>query len=129
MRYMYLAVHRTGCITCNRSIVLMYKLGSIHWTSIKKPLLLIWWGFLFQYKTFQELIRISEMRRRRGRIIYNPTSGKELFRAKLPDILQIFEQGGFETSCYATQRMGDGIHAAREASLHEFDLVVAAGGD
>ena len=39
---------------------------------------------------------------KRARIIYNPTSGRELFKKSLPEVLQKLEQAGYETSCHAT---------------------------
>ncbi|UOF92252.1 diacylglycerol kinase [Fodinisporobacter ferrooxydans] len=69
------------------------------------------------------------MERKRARIIYNPSSGKEILRNHLPDMLDILENGGFETSCHATKGSEDTMEAARQASFHQFDLVVAAGGD
>jgi len=66
---------------------------------------------------------------KRARIIYNPTSGREIFKKKLPDVLQLFEQTGYETSCHATTGAGDATIAAREACDRKFDLVVACGGD
>jgi len=65
----------------------------------------------------------------RARIIYNPTSGREAFKKHLPDVLQKFEQAGYETSCHATTCEGDAIEAARKAAERGFDLIVAAGGD
>ncbi|KKB74139.1 MULTISPECIES: diacylglycerol kinase [Bacillus] len=66
---------------------------------------------------------------KRARIIYNPTSGREIFKKNLPQVLQKFEQAGFETSCHATTGEGDAVQAARSAAEREFDLIVAAGGD
>jgi diacylglycerol kinase (ATP) len=66
---------------------------------------------------------------KRARIIYNPTSGRELFKKHLPEVLQKFEQAGFETSCHATTCEGDAIQAAKVACERGFDLIVAAGGD
>lgn len=66
---------------------------------------------------------------RRARLIYNPTSGREEMRRRLPDILQRLERGGFETSTHATTGVGDAIRAAREAVDRRFDLIIAAGGD
>lgn len=66
---------------------------------------------------------------KRARIIYNPTSGREKMQKNLPEILDILEKGGYETSAYATQEKGDGIEAAKLAAEREFDLVIAAGGD
>lgn len=66
---------------------------------------------------------------KRARIIYNPTSGRELFKKNLAQVLQKFEQAGYETSTHATTCAGDATHAAKEAALREFDLIVAAGGD
>ncbi|MYL55525.1 diacylglycerol kinase [Pontibacillus yanchengensis] len=66
---------------------------------------------------------------KRARIIYNPTSGREAVRRELPEILQRFEQAGYETSTHATVGEGDATKAARLAVERSFDLVVAAGGD
>lgn len=65
----------------------------------------------------------------RARLIYNPTSGREEIRRKLPDILQRLEQGGIETSTHATRGEGDATAAAAEAADRGFDIVIAAGGD
>lgn len=43
--------------------------------------------------------------RKRARIIYNPTSGKELFKRVLPDALIKLEKAGYETSAYATEKL------------------------
>lgn len=67
--------------------------------------------------------------RKRARIIYNPTSGRELFKRALPDVLIKLEDAGYETSAYATKAAGDAINAARFAVEERFDLVIAAGGD
>jgi diacylglycerol kinase (ATP) len=67
--------------------------------------------------------------RKRARLIYNPTSGREEMRRRLPDILQRLEQGGYESSCHATTAKHDATHAARAAVEAGFDIVIAAGGD
>ncbi|MDA7026768.1 diacylglycerol kinase [Bacillus sp. CLL-7-23] len=66
---------------------------------------------------------------KRARIIYNPTSGRELFKKNLPKVLQKFEQAGYETSCHATTSEGDAVKAAKNAAERQFDLIIAAGGD
>ena len=66
---------------------------------------------------------------KRARIIYNPTSGREAIRKNLPDVLEILENAGYETSAHATTGEGDAIEAARLAVERRYDLVVAAGGD
>ncbi|KGX88223.1 diacylglycerol kinase [Pontibacillus litoralis] len=66
---------------------------------------------------------------KRARIIYNPTSGREAVRRELPEVLQRFEQAGYETSTHATTGEGDATKAAQLAAQRNFDLVVAAGGD
>ncbi|MCM3706212.1 MULTISPECIES: diacylglycerol kinase [Cytobacillus] len=66
---------------------------------------------------------------KRARIIYNPTSGREIFKRHLAEVLQKLERAGYETSCHATTCEGDAIKAARTAVERRFDLVVAAGGD
>jgi len=69
------------------------------------------------------------MSKKRARLIYNPTSGREEMRRRLPDILQKLEQGGIETSCHATICEGDATAAAAEAADGDYDLIIAAGGD
>ncbi|GKT03134.1 diacylglycerol kinase [Furfurilactobacillus entadae] len=66
----------------------------------------------------------------RARVIYNPTSGREALKRDLIDILNVFEQAGYETSAYATTPEPDSAkNEARRAAEEGFDLVVAAGGD
>ncbi|MEM1503528.1 diacylglycerol kinase [Domibacillus sp. 8LH] len=66
---------------------------------------------------------------KRARIIYNPTSGRELFRKHLPEALEKLERAGYETSAHATTGEGDATEAARIATERKFDVVIAAGGD
>lgn len=66
---------------------------------------------------------------KRARIIYNPTSGREAFKKRLPEVLERFEVAGYETSCHATTCEGDATIAARDAVKRGFDIIVAVGGD
>lgn len=66
---------------------------------------------------------------KRARLIYNPTSGRELMKRNLPYILERLEGAGYETSCHATKGVGDATTSARNAVQRGFDLVIAAGGD
>lgn len=66
---------------------------------------------------------------KKARIIYNPTSGRELAKKNIAYILDRLEDAGYEASAYATKREEDATKAARKAVKRKFDLVVAAGGD
>ncbi|WP_058306151.1 diacylglycerol kinase [Gracilibacillus massiliensis] len=66
---------------------------------------------------------------KRARIIYNPTSGRELFKKELPEVLRRFEEAGYETSAHATTCEGDAVDAAKYAVEYKFELIIAAGGD
>ncbi|OAH53246.1 MULTISPECIES: diacylglycerol kinase [Bacillaceae] len=66
---------------------------------------------------------------KKARIIYNPTSGREVFRKHLPETLEKLERAGYETSAHATTGEGDATKAARLAAERGFDTVIAAGGD
>ena len=66
---------------------------------------------------------------KRARIIYNPTSGREIFRKELPKVLKRLEEAGYETSAHATRGEGDATYAAKIAVERQYDLVVIAGGD
>jgi len=66
---------------------------------------------------------------KRARIIYNPTSGREIFKKNLPEVLETLEIAGYETSCHATTREGDATEAAKKAVENGFDIIIASGGD
>ncbi|MFC7393450.1 diacylglycerol kinase [Scopulibacillus cellulosilyticus] len=66
---------------------------------------------------------------KRARLIYNPTSGRELMKKNLPYILNRLERAGYETSTHATSCAGDATTGARKAVERGYDLVIAAGGD
>jgi len=67
---------------------------------------------------------------KRARLIYNPTSGREEMRRRLPDILQKLDEAGIEVTCHATTGEGDAT-AEVERSLQRggYDMLIAAGGD
>ncbi|HZK47234.1 MAG TPA: diacylglycerol kinase [Atopostipes sp.] len=68
--------------------------------------------------------------RKRARIIYNPSSGREVIKKDLPDILAVYEDAGYETSAFQTTP--EPLSAQKEAarcSEDGIDLIVAAGGD
>ena len=66
---------------------------------------------------------------KRARIIYNPTSGREIFRKHLPEVLEKLEIAGYEASCHATTCAGDATVAAKIAVERGFDVIIAVGGD
>ncbi|KAA8446849.1 diacylglycerol kinase [Weissella paramesenteroides] len=67
---------------------------------------------------------------KRARIIYNPTSGREAIRRDLVDILDVYEEAGYETSAFATTpEPNSAMTEAKRAAEAGFDLLVAAGGD
>src|SRR5699024_6774919 len=80
-------------------------------------------------KSFLLFLKVGGIRLKRARIIYNPTSGKELIKKELPTVLERFEIAGYETSAHATTREGDAIEAAKTAVQREFEIVVVAWGD
>ncbi|QAR37299.1 diacylglycerol kinase [Lactiplantibacillus plantarum] len=68
--------------------------------------------------------------RKRARLIYNPTSGREALAHDLVEILGIFEQAGYETSAFATTPApNSAADEARRCAKDGFELIVAAGGD
>ncbi|MGD9678979.1 MAG: diacylglycerol kinase [Vulcanibacillus sp.] len=66
---------------------------------------------------------------KRARLIYNPTSGREEIKKHLPEILEILESYGLETSCYQTKGKGDAVKGAIDAANRGFDVIISAGGD
>lgn len=68
--------------------------------------------------------------RKRARLIYNPTSGQEIMKKNVAEVLDILEGFGYETSAFQTTPEPDSAkHEAKRAGLAGFDLVIAAGGD
>lgn len=67
--------------------------------------------------------------RRRARLIYNPTAGRELVEKNLPKLLNRLEKAGYETSCIATEKSWSAAKEAALAAKNQFDVVIAAGGD
>lgn len=65
----------------------------------------------------------------RARVIYNPTSGRELIPKRMMDILRILEEAGYEASCKATEGKGSASIEAEKACASGVDVVIAAGGD
>ncbi|HEL2110462.1 TPA: diacylglycerol kinase family lipid kinase [Streptococcus suis] len=67
---------------------------------------------------------------KRARLIYNPTSGQEIMKKNVADVLEILESYGYETSAFQTTAAKDSAkNEARRAAEAGFDLVIAAGGD
>ncbi|MDN6161170.1 MAG: diacylglycerol kinase [Atopostipes sp.] len=67
---------------------------------------------------------------KRARVIYNPSAGRELVKEDLPEILNVYEEAGYETSAFQTTP--EPLSAQKEAARAceaGYDLVVAAGGD
>lgn len=68
--------------------------------------------------------------RKRARVIYNPSSGREALKKDLIDILDVFELAGYETSAFATTPAPNSARdEANRAARDGFELIVAAGGD
>ncbi len=69
-------------------------------------------------------------KRKRARLIYNPTSGQEIMKKNVAEVLHIFEGYGYDTSAFQTTPKPDSAkNEAKRAALDGFDLIIAAGGD
>lgn len=67
---------------------------------------------------------------KRARVIYNPRSGRETFKKLLPEILEVYEAAGYETSTFqTTAEPFSALKEAERCAAERFDLIVAAGGD
>lgn len=64
----------------------------------------------------------------RALFVYNPKAGKAAIRSKLSDILELLEQGGYETLVRPTTKRGDACDYVKNCSP-ETELVVCSGGD
>ena len=67
---------------------------------------------------------------KRARLIYNPTSGQEIIKKNIAEVLDVLEDVGYETSAYqTTPEPFSAQKEAERAAKAGFDLIVAAGGD
>lgn len=68
--------------------------------------------------------------RKRARLIYNPTSGQEIIKKNIAEVLDVLEDVGYETSAYqTTPEPLSAQNEAERATKAGFDLIIAAGGD
>lgn len=69
-------------------------------------------------------------KRKKARLIYNPTSGQEIMKKHVAEVLNILENFGYETSAFQTTADKDSAkNEAARVAKQGFDLIVAAGGD
>lgn len=69
-------------------------------------------------------------KQKKARLIYNPTSGQEIMKKNVADVLDILEGFGYETSAFQTTPTKNSARdEAARAAQAGFDLIVAAGGD
>ncbi|AND79624.1 diacylglycerol kinase family lipid kinase [Streptococcus pantholopis] len=69
-------------------------------------------------------------KQKKARLIYNPTSGQEIMKKNVVEVLHILEGFGYEASAFQTTPGKDSAKKeARRAAEAGFDLIVAAGGD
>lgn len=67
---------------------------------------------------------------KRARVIYNPTSGQEIMKKHIGEVLHILEGFGYEASAFqTTAEEHSARNEAERAAKVDFDLIVAAGGD
>jgi len=67
---------------------------------------------------------------KRARVIYNPSAGREAVKRVLPDILEVYENVGYETSAFqTTPEPLSAQHEAARCCEDGYDLIVVAGGD
>ncbi len=69
------------------------------------------------------------MKKRRMLLVYNPKAGKGKIKSSLSDVIEIFVQGGFEVTVYATGKHGDATELVESREKGRYDLVVCCGGD
>ncbi|MBQ7943035.1 MAG: diacylglycerol kinase family lipid kinase [Lachnospiraceae bacterium] len=69
------------------------------------------------------------MKKKKMLFVYNPRAGKGQIRTKLSDIIEIFVQGGYEVTTYATGKQGDAIEIVADREKGRYDVVACCGGD
>ena len=71
-----------------------------------------------------------EKTKKRARLIYNPTSGQEIMKKNVGEVLNILEGYGYEASAFqTTPEPNSARNEAKRVAQDHFDLVIAAGGD
>lgn len=65
----------------------------------------------------------------RAQIIYNPTSGKELFQTQLYKVIEALSKKGYTVEVYPTKCAKDATEIASRASENGISLLAVSGGD
>ena len=64
---------------------------------------------------------------KKARLIYNPTSGQEIIKKNIAEVLDVLEDVGYETSAYqTTPEPFSAQNEAERAAKAGFDLIIAA---
>jgi len=66
---------------------------------------------------------------KRCAIIYNPVSGRGIFKKKINYVVNRIEKQGYTVECFATERSKHAIDLVKEVCSKSLDLLVVAGGD
>lgn len=61
--------------------------------------------------------------------VYNPRAGKEMLKARLSDVLDIFVKAGYEVTVHPTQAYRDAYYQIKEYEVGKYDLIACSGGD
>lgn len=69
------------------------------------------------------------MKKKQMLLLYNPKAGKGKIRSSLSDVIEIFVQGGYEVTVYATGKHGDATELIATREKGRYDVVVCCGGD
>lgn len=72
--------------------------------------------------------RKVSMKRKKALFVYNPYAGTQQIKTKLSDILQIFTNAGWETTCLPTAGTGDARIYVRDRG-EGFESIICSGGD
>lgn len=65
----------------------------------------------------------------KARIIYNPTSGKEIFKSKISKVVEKLSSKDYVVEVYPTKCERDAVNVARSCASEGIDLLVVSGGD
>ncbi len=63
------------------------------------------------------------------RIIYNPSSGRQIAQGKLEQIAKILLDEGYVVSKFATSKKNDAYEETKKTAAENWDIIIASGGD
>lgn len=66
---------------------------------------------------------------RKIKIIYNPSSGRQVIQKNIPELIYILQKNNYYVDAFSTKKKYDATEEASKACKNNYDIIIAIGGD